>query len=185
MAQIPYWHLCQRLNNGLARHLTGEKIGLPLMVRTCRTPVHLLGCSIEQFATHIESQFHDGMTWGSRKRWHIDHIFPLVAVDVCDDTDVFAACNYRNLRPLWKLANLRKHSRVDDAIVEHFRQLRELVRQPWHRYHKPHPADVVPDAPPRLTSADILAMPAGEFAGIIAKMAADTSGPRYGDFVPP
>lgn len=46
----------------------------------------LLGCSIEEFRKHIESQFQEGMTWENRGRyienWSIDHIIPFSYFDL-------------------------------------------------------------------------------------------------------
>jgi hypothetical protein len=184
MAKVPYHHICQRLNNGLARHLTGEKAGLPLMVRMVRTPVNLLGCDLLTFVRHMESQMHDGMTWGNFRRWHIDHIFPIVGVNVYDDTEVFAACHYRNLQPMRAADNMRKHGNVTDATIKHFRALCSEVRQPWHRLHRLHPCDAY--APPKtMTAQEILAMPEGAFAKWVADAQELAQHPRYGDFVPP
>ena len=184
MTKVPYQHICQRLNNGLSRHLNGERAGLPFMVQMVRTPVNLLGCDLLKFVSHMESQMHDGMTWGNFRRWHIDHVFPIAGVNVYDDTEVFAACNYRNLQPMWATDNLRKHANVNDAAVRHFRGLCDDVRRPWHRLHAPHPCDAY--TPPKsITTAEILAMPKGAFAQWVAEQQELAQHPRYGDFVPP
>jgi hypothetical protein len=64
-----------------------------------------LGCTIEEFRKHIESQFQDGMTWDNRGRWgkcwHIDHIKPLAMFDLTDKEQFMEACNYTNMQPMW------------------------------------------------------------------------------------
>lgn len=72
------------------------------------TTEELLGCSIQEFHQHLESQFLPGMTWGNRSEWHIDHIKPCAAFDLTNEEERKACFHYTNLRPLWKKDNLRK-----------------------------------------------------------------------------
>lgn len=66
--------------------------------------MELLGCSINEFKKHIESQFANGMSWENygKEIWHLDHIKA-----VCEFTDLSLpeqqreCCHYTNLRPLW------------------------------------------------------------------------------------
>lgn len=76
--------------------------------------VRLLGCTIGEFVSHIESQWLPGMSWSnwSRDGWHIDHIVPMAAFDLTDDEQRKKACHYTNLRPLWAKDNLAKGSKV-------------------------------------------------------------------------
>lgn len=67
-----------------------------------------LGCSIEQFKSHLESKFQPGMTWGNYGQWHIDHIKPLNSFDLSDPVKLKEACHYFNLQPLWAYNNLHK-----------------------------------------------------------------------------
>ncbi len=64
-----------------------------------------LGCSIEEFKTHLESLFKPGMTWdnyGSGKdKWQIDHKEPLFQFDLTNPNQLKKACNYLNLQPIW------------------------------------------------------------------------------------
>lgn len=75
-----------------------------------------LGCTIAELKIHLESQFTEGMTWGSHgntpKSWSIDHIRPFYEFDLRDPEQVKEACNWRNLRPMWLLENItRPHPR--------------------------------------------------------------------------
>lgn len=75
----------------------------------------MLGCSIQEFRSHIESKFRDGMTWenwgrgwrGARE-WHLDHIRSLASFDLTDPEQVASACHFTNLQPLWAADNLSK-----------------------------------------------------------------------------
>lgn len=75
----------------------------------------MLGCSVEEFRSHIEGQFRDGMTWenwgrgwGGAREWHLDHIKALATFNLTDPAQVAKACHYTNLQPLWASENLSK-----------------------------------------------------------------------------
>lgn len=67
----------------------------------------VFGCTYAELATHIESQFQDGMTWENMGEWHIDHIVP-VAHFLETDPHGHEWNHYTNLRPLWAKDNLSK-----------------------------------------------------------------------------
>jgi hypothetical protein len=69
----------------------------------------ILGCTLDYFRQHIESQFSDGMSFENHGEWHIDHIVPLSTAKT--EEDVLRLNHYSNLRPLWALDNLRKGSK--------------------------------------------------------------------------
>lgn len=78
-----------------------------------------LGCSIENFISHIESQFEPWMTWENRgrynkniKTWQIDHIIPLDSFNLEVKEDFLKANNYTNLRPLCARENRYKSNKV-------------------------------------------------------------------------
>lgn len=76
---------------------------------------NILGCSFEEFKSHIESQFLPGMTWENRSEWHIDHIMPVSMAKTYDE--VVRLNHYKNLRPLWAEENLRKSDKIGDTLV--------------------------------------------------------------------
>jgi hypothetical protein len=69
----------------------------------------ILGCTLEYFKKHIESQFLEGMSFENHGEWHIDHIVPLASAKT--EEEVVRLNHYSNLRPLWALDNLRKGSK--------------------------------------------------------------------------
>ena len=70
----------------------------------------VLGCTIEEFMTHLESKFSDGMSFSNHGEWHIDHIIPLAVAKTEDD--VIRLCHYTNLQPLWAKDNLSKGAKI-------------------------------------------------------------------------
>lgn len=74
----------------------------------------LLGCSIDVFRKHIETQFKDGMSWDNHGvyGWHIDHIRPCSYFDLSDPEQQKQCFHYTNLQPLWAEENLKKGSTI-------------------------------------------------------------------------
>lgn len=72
----------------------------------------LLGCSIDEFKSYMESLFTEGMSWGNRGKngWHIDHIIPCSAFDLSDPEQQRKCFHYTNLQPLWARENLSKNN---------------------------------------------------------------------------
>jgi hypothetical protein len=76
--------------------------------------LELLGCSIDEFKIHIESQWIDGMNWDNHLQfgWHIDHIIPLASFDLTDPEQLKKACHYTNMQPMWWLENIIKKDKI-------------------------------------------------------------------------
>lgn len=74
----------------------------------------MLGYTQEEFVRHIEDQFIDGMSWGNRSDWHIDHIKPisLFLKEGCYDVKIINALS--NLQPLWARDNISKGAKYED-----------------------------------------------------------------------
>ena len=70
----------------------------------------LLGCTIEEFRSHLESKFTEGMNWANHGKfgWHIDHIIPCASFDLSDPKQQKQCFHYTNLQPLWWLVNIKK-----------------------------------------------------------------------------
>jgi hypothetical protein len=71
----------------------------------------ILGCTWEQFSSHIERQFTPGMNWDRMGREiHIDHIRPLALAATAEE--VRALNHFTNLRPMWAAENIAKGAKV-------------------------------------------------------------------------
>lgn len=80
--------------------------------------IKYLGCTIDEFKQHIESQFRDGMNWDNHSRgeaaWHLDHIKPLSLLkDISDIDTLKEICHYTNYQPLWEKENLQKQDKYE------------------------------------------------------------------------
>ena len=79
------------------------------------TTMELLGCTIEEFKTHIESQFKEGMGWHNYKKdvWHLDHIKPCKLFDLTKESEQRACFHFSNMQPLWSIDNLIKGTKYE------------------------------------------------------------------------
>jgi len=103
----------RRFNNRLADNLR-SRIGHVLKgnQKSSRT-LKLLGCSVEQLRSHLESQFRRGMTWGNwGALWHIDHREPCAAFDLSDPRQQMRCFHFSNLQPLKIKDNLCKNAKI-------------------------------------------------------------------------
>lgn len=74
----------------------------------------LLGYTRDDLVQHMESLFHDGMSWDNHGEWHIDHITPIshFLKEGKDAPHVVHALE--NLQPLWAFDNLSKGAKLLD-----------------------------------------------------------------------
>jgi hypothetical protein len=70
----------------------------------------LIGCSKAALREHITAQFTPGMSWENygRDAWEMDHIKPCSAFDLTDPAQQAACFHFTNLRPLWRIDNMRR-----------------------------------------------------------------------------
>jgi hypothetical protein len=99
----------KNLSNKIAHSL---RVRLRRVVRT-GSAVKNLGCSVSEFLVHLEAKFTEGMSWNNYGKWHIDHIRPLSSFDLTDPLQLAAACNYKNLQPLWAFDNISKNGKLE------------------------------------------------------------------------
>lgn len=76
--------------------------------------MELVGCTIAELRTHLESLFTEGMTWEKfmAGEIHIDHKHPCARFDLTDPEQQRACFHHSNLQPLWAIDNLSKGDRV-------------------------------------------------------------------------
>lgn len=92
------------LHRAITRHKSGRDWRPDAKLRA------ILDCSKPDLIAHIEAQFLPGMSWANygRKGWEIDHIKPCASFDLTQHDQVLLCFHYTNLRPLWRLDNLRR-----------------------------------------------------------------------------
>lgn len=78
----------------------------------------LLGCSIQEAKTHIESQFVNGMCWSNRRSFVLDHIVPVVAFDLRIREEYLLAFNWRNIQPLTPHDNATKSGKLPTPLPD-------------------------------------------------------------------
>lgn len=106
----PHYRLAKACRARIWKKLNGDKQGK----RTCE----LIGCSDEQLANHLESQFEPWMSWYNYgSEWHVDHIKPCAAFDLSIESERLACFHYTNLRPLRSIDNWTKNSRFNGVLL--------------------------------------------------------------------
>lgn len=94
---------------------------LNIEVNKCAKTIELLGCSIFELKTYIESKFLPGMTWDNHgfgdDKWHIDHILPCASFDLTQESEQRKCFHYTNLQPLWQFDNLSKNDKVNGIKI--------------------------------------------------------------------
>lgn len=73
---------------------------------------NILGCSFEEFKSHIENQFNDDMSWENYGEWHLDHKTPISWAET--EEQVYELNKYTNFQPLWSFDNLSKGNKWSD-----------------------------------------------------------------------
>ena len=70
------------------------------------------GCSkkvfIQRFERHFKYPKNRGMTWQNHGAWHMDHEKPLGKFPLDTKANRKLANHYRNVRPIWATANMKK-----------------------------------------------------------------------------
>jgi hypothetical protein len=110
-SQYYKWRSCPavlikyRLRSRINRVLRGKLKSAPTLT--------LLGCSLEQFKSHLESRFTRGMNWNNYgSAWHIDHKEPCSSFDLSKPIEQRRCFHYSNLQPLGAKENRCKHARI-------------------------------------------------------------------------
>lgn len=101
----PGYRIDRNISEVVRRYLRRMKKGKPPGGWT-----QLVGYTLKELLSHLESQFADGMTWSNYGEWHIDHIRPKASFDFTGDADEqFLECwALSNLQPLWAEDNIKK-----------------------------------------------------------------------------
>lgn len=78
-----------------------------------RSTFEILGYTLEELMSHLESKFTEGMTWENYGEWHVDHIIPMSKFEftTTDDHEFKLCWSLENLQPLWEFDNLSKGAR--------------------------------------------------------------------------
>lgn len=100
--------VCGAIGCAVRKMARGEKNG--------RKWQELVGWGFDEFRSHMESQFVDGMTWENYGYfWHIDHIIPISAFNIVgvDCIDFKRCWALSNLQPLRVTENLSKRDSLE------------------------------------------------------------------------
>ena len=92
-------HLCR---NRILKALKG--------IGKSASTMKLIGCTIDELRSHIESLFEPWMTWENQGLggWDIEHIKACFHFNLADSEQQRACFNWSNLQPMEHIANLQK-----------------------------------------------------------------------------
>ena len=104
-----------RIAENIRRRINGEvKVRHP----NGRT-VDLIGMSIKDFATYLQSLWLPGMTWDNygigRDKWNIDHKTPCASFNMSSLEEQKKCFHYSNCQPMWFSDNCSKGSKLPDG----------------------------------------------------------------------
>lgn len=72
-----------------------------------------LGSTIQVVKDWLQFNFQEYMTWENYGDvWHIDHTLPVNLFDLTQDIDIYMCFNWKNLMPLRKDINTKKHDHI-------------------------------------------------------------------------
>ena len=98
------------------RNNVSSAIRLSLKGMKCgRSWESLVGYTLVDLKSHLESLFVASMNWDNYGEWHIDHIIPQSRFNFNDAEDIdFKLCwSLDNLQPLWAKDNIYKSDNID------------------------------------------------------------------------
>jgi hypothetical protein len=74
----------------------------------------ILGCTVDNFIQHLQSQFKPGMTLENhgqgKGKWNIDHIIPISSAKT--EEEIYRLNQYTNFQPLWWVENIAKGKKI-------------------------------------------------------------------------
>lgn len=101
----------RKTEKGIITDILRNFIGRMISNDKSKTMAEKLGYESNEFRSHIEKQFVDGMSWDNHGEWHIDHIRPISSFYKDNITDPMIINSLSNLQPLWAFENLSKGSK--------------------------------------------------------------------------
>jgi len=94
------------------RHNLSTRLYLAVSKKIGKTS-EIVGCSLEELMSHLETKFTEGMNWDNYGEWHVDHIRPCSSFNLEDPNEQMTCFHWSNLQPLWAKDNLRKGARLE------------------------------------------------------------------------
>jgi len=78
-----------------------------------KTTTEYLGSTIQVVKKWLEFNFEEFMNWENYGEvWHIDHTLPVNLFDLKNEIDIYICFNWKNLMPLQKETNIKKHDNI-------------------------------------------------------------------------
>jgi hypothetical protein len=93
----PQYRIAQQMRNRFNEILKKQNI------KKNNSIIKYLGCSLEEYKSHISSQFEKEMNWENQGEiWELDHQIPCSSFDFSKEDEIYKCFNYTNIKPLFK-----------------------------------------------------------------------------------
>ena len=74
--------------------------------------MELIGCTIDELRSHLESLVEPWMTWENHGLWDIEHKKAMSNFDLRCPVQQHACCHWSNLQPMEHIANMKKGAKI-------------------------------------------------------------------------
>ena len=122
------------------KNLIGNSIRKKGFKKLSKTEL-ILGCSYEEFKTHLESLWKPWMNWDNygkgSNEWALDHTEPLSSAQI--EEDIYRLSHFTNMKPMWSAYNMVKSDKTPSE---------------WAAYKLQH--SIIESIPPWATPQEIL-----------------------------
>lgn len=84
--------------------------------KTCSC-LEYIGCTLDFLKEWFEFHFTSTLNWENIDTWHIDHVIPCDSFDLTNERMIYECFNWKNLRPLNGIENIKKHNNLSLKIL--------------------------------------------------------------------
>lgn len=87
-----------------------------------------VGCTFNHIQMWFEFLFEENMNCDNYGEWEIDHVIPCSMFDFSKEEEQLKCFNWTNLRPCWKIDNIKKGDKIIDSIIQiHNKKIQEFT----------------------------------------------------------
>lgn len=106
----------RRIRSSL-NHRIADLLKKGLSPKNRKTLIYV-GCKFDHIKKWFEFLFEERMNWDNYGKWEIDHVIPCTAFDLNNEEEQIRCFNWTNLRPCWKIDNIKKGDKIIDSIIQ-------------------------------------------------------------------
>lgn len=116
----------RRIRSSL-NHRISDLLKKGLSPKNKKTLVYV-GCKFDNIKKWFEFLFEENMNWDNYGEWEMDHVIPCSMFDFNKEEEKLTCFNWKNLRPCWKIDNIKKGDKIIDSIIQiHNNKIKEFT----------------------------------------------------------